>query len=197
MAKAPFFPKSVDDIAAVEDCLRRGGEVVVRFDRPAAYPPPVLAVVNRLCEAYGWRVGVQFYDHAASGGFDGATLRQLPAVADLAIVSMRQASDLRSLWELPRLERLDLSVKNLGDPDLLAGGNLRQLVGLEISQWGGSRPLDLAPVGDMVGLETLRLTKPARNVDALTVDQVSFDVTNRPPSLASTRSPRQPILSLR
>jgi hypothetical protein len=42
------------------------------------------------------------------------------------------------------------------------------LVSLEILKWGGSRSLDLAPVGDMVGLETLRLAKPARNVDALT-----------------------------
>lgn len=164
----PFFPASVNDLAAVEDALRRGDDVVVRFGRTAAYPTPVLGAVNQLCAEYGGRVRVQFYDHSAGGGFSGSVLRHLPAVEDLAIVGMGRASDLRALWELPDLRWLDLGVQKLSDPDLLASDNLRQLVSLEISQWGGSRPLDLAPIGDMAALEMLRLAKPVRNVEALT-----------------------------
>jgi hypothetical protein len=141
-------------------------DVTVQFRNPPPYAPEILAAVNQLCGRYGDQVQVSFQWENMDGSFKGTELRQLPDLVSLMIMSERPVAEIRCLWELPKLRRLDLGVKRLNDPDLLRGDNLQQLISLEISQWG-TRPLDLAPVAGMTQLEMLRLARPMRNVEAL------------------------------
>ncbi len=163
-----FHRMTPADFAEMEKWLSSddGHDVTVQFMDPPPYAPEILAAVNQLCVKYGEKVRVSFQWHNMDGSFKGAELRQLPDLASLSMMSERPVTEIRNLWELPRLRRLNLVVKGLNDPDLLRGDNLQQLVSLEISKWG-TKPLDLAPIAGMTQLEMLRLARPMRNVEAL------------------------------
>lgn len=160
---------SLADVAEIEKWLSSDSlhDVIVQFERPPPYAPEILAAVNQLCRRYGDKVQVNFQWGNVDRSFTGAELRQLPDLVSLLISSARPVPEIRCIWELPKLRRLDLNIKSLNDAELLRGDNLQQLISLEILHWG-TKPLDLAPIACMTQLEMLRLARPMRNVEALT-----------------------------
>ncbi len=133
-----FHHHTPTDFAEMEKWLSGddGHDVTVQFTNPPPYAPEILTAVNQLCGKYGDKVDVSFQWANMDGSFTGTELRQLPNLVSLLIMSERPVAEIRCIWELPALRRLDLSIKRLNDPELLRGDNMQQLVSLEISQWG-------------------------------------------------------------
>ena len=111
-----FSDIKLTDVAEIEkwlsgDSLR---DVIVMFTRPP-YAPEILSAVNQLCGRYGEKVQVNFQASNLDGSFTGTELRQLPNLVSLLIMSARPVAEIRRIWELPALRRLDPPRRVEGD----------------------------------------------------------------------------------
>src|SRR5882724_714313 len=115
----PFDEQKIAESAA------RGWTSTVQFWRPD-YHPALLLRIDELCQKYGVRVQVRFYNHIKEV-FDAAILRHLPSVQNLAVDCLEHVKNEDQIATLSHLRRLSFQVASFNRPEFLSTLNLANL----------------------------------------------------------------------
>ena len=144
--------------------LKSGKEVILQF-ASKTYTDKVLADINTLCYKCDESLCIRFYGHT-SKLFDCKTLLKIPNVKCLYIDCMQDVLNLDVLRELAHLKVLSLGIFNMRDMEILDSDNLRNLVGLFISDTR-SKVFNLDYLRKFKELKSLRIAGHTKNIDAI------------------------------
>ena len=145
--------------------IANGDRPIVQFSRPV--PDALLREVDALCEKHGGALEVRFYGYGfGPTGFDGRTLRKVPAVSALLIDRLQSMTHVEELADLSRLRSLSLGIERLDAREILAMPSLRRLRSLSVSE-AKNGAIDLSPVSKMKELTELAVSGQETAIDAI------------------------------
>lgn len=127
-------PATIDQ-AEIARRIAAGDEVILQFAQylpDAPCPHQLLPELEEACRKLGERLTLRFYS-GNEKPFDCRVLLRVPSVASLAIDCLRAAVHLEVLWELEKLQRLNMGIEGLDRVDVLQGKNLSRLTELAIT----------------------------------------------------------------
>jgi hypothetical protein len=151
------------DTKGIEALIANGDRPIVQFSR--SVPDAMLRKVNALCQKHGDALEVRFYGFGHAG-FDGSTLRKLPAVSALLVDCLRDMTHLEELGNLPRLRSLSLGIEGMNAPTILAMPSLRRLRSLSVGPTT-KVAIDLSPIATMKELTTLTVSGQETSIEAI------------------------------
>jgi hypothetical protein len=176
--------ESLDEQKLAESAAQ-GWTSTVQFWKPD-YHPALLLRIDELCQKYGVRVKVRFFNHIKEV-FDASILSQLPSVQNLAVDCMEHIKNEDQIAALSHLRRLSFQVTGLDRPEFLSRLNLANLEALTLMGTYKAN-LNLKPVSKAPHLRKLTVEGHRRNIESLSeaprLEQLALWAQPRSQSLA-------------
>jgi hypothetical protein len=157
-------PAALSPMEIIRACEQHE-RLVVQFDKPEAYTPATLQLLNEACRLARDGLQVRFYGHYGTR-FDGALLRYLPEVCNLSVDCLSEIVHEEEVGRLPNLRRLCFGVFELDRSDFLDTIELGRIVYLALHE-NRKRNINLSPLVRCRSLNELFIHGHSKGIDAI------------------------------
>jgi len=120
---------TVIDQTEIDTALKNNKDVLIQFSEKL-YSDEILSEINRICSIFDANLTVRFY--SIGENFDCSVIEKIPMIKSLTVGSCPAVDHLEVISTLQHLEKLDISVYEMKETEILNADNLKDLKSLKV-----------------------------------------------------------------